>query len=105
MIQITKAQLKPIETRIIVVTYESGVTKWFPFTLENREIIISEHHNIFDMQIVKRARLNQDGESNKLILVIYGSGLTTYFTNTLENLEIVISDHSLIEHMEIVERG
>ena len=42
------------ETKIIVVTYESGETKWFPFTLENMEIIISEHSWIDDIQIVER---------------------------------------------------
>lgn len=54
MIQITKSQLEQA-TKIIVVTYESGETKWFPYTLENMENIISEFEWISDIQIVERA--------------------------------------------------
>ena len=53
MIQITKAQLEQA-TKIIVVTYESGETKWFPFNLENMENIISEFEWISEIQIVER---------------------------------------------------
>jgi len=53
MVQITKSQLEQA-TKIIVVTYESGETKWFPFTLENMEIVISEHSWIDDIQIIER---------------------------------------------------
>lgn len=53
MIQITKAQLEQA-TKIIVVTYESGETKWFPFNLDNMENIISEFEWISEIQIVER---------------------------------------------------
>ena len=42
------------KTKIIVVTYESGEMKWFPFTLENMEIVVSEHSWIDDIQIIER---------------------------------------------------
>ena len=43
--------------KIIVVTYQSYVQKWFPFTLENVESILLDFDNIAEIQI-----LGQGGE-------------------------------------------
>ena len=41
-------------TKIIVVIYHSGLTKWYPFTLENMESIIWDFENIHDIQIIEK---------------------------------------------------
>ena len=53
MVQITKAQLEQA-TKIIVVTYHSGLTKWYPFLLKNMESIIWDFENIHDIQIIEK---------------------------------------------------
>tara|TARA_R100001460_G_scaffold80754_1_gene121713 strand:+ start:534 stop:857 length:324 start_codon:yes stop_codon:yes gene_type:complete len=53
MVQITKAQLEQA-TKIIVVTYHSGLTKWYPFSLDNMESIIWDFENITDIQIIEK---------------------------------------------------
>ena len=53
MVQITKAQLEQA-TKIIVVTYNSYLQKWYPFTLENMESIIMDFDNIVEIQIIEK---------------------------------------------------
>lgn len=53
MVQITKAQLEKA-TKIIVVIYHSGVSKWYPFTLENMESLVWDFENIYDIQIIEQ---------------------------------------------------
>lgn len=53
MVQITKAQLEKA-TKIIVVIYHSGLTKWYPFSLDNMESIIWDFENIHDIQIIEK---------------------------------------------------
>ena len=40
--------------KIIVVTYQSYVQKWFPFTLENVESILLDFDNIAEIQILEQ---------------------------------------------------
>lgn len=40
--------------KIIVVIFHSGLTKWYPFTLENMESIVWDFHNIEDIQIIEK---------------------------------------------------
>lgn len=59
MIQITKAQIEQATkteqaTKIIVVTYESYVQKWYPFTLESFETIIADFGSIENIEIIER---------------------------------------------------
>ena len=59
MIQITKAQIKQATNgeqanKIIVVTYNSYLQKWYPFTLESFELIIADFDNIEIIQIIER---------------------------------------------------
>jgi hypothetical protein len=56
MVQITKAQLEKA-TKIIVVIYHSGLTKWYLFTLENMESLVLEIENIYDIQIIEQGQL------------------------------------------------
>ena len=41
-------------TKIIVVQYHSGLTKWYPFTLENMESLVWDFENIHDIQIIEQ---------------------------------------------------
>jgi hypothetical protein len=56
MVQITKAQLEKA-TKIIVVIYHSGLSKWYLFTLENMESLVLEIENIYDIQIIEQGQL------------------------------------------------
>ena len=42
------------KNKIIVVIYHSGLTKWYPFSLENMESIIWDFDNIHDIQIIEK---------------------------------------------------
>jgi len=41
-------------TKIIVVIYHNGVSKWYPFTLENMESIVLYIEDIYDIQIIEQ---------------------------------------------------
>ena len=43
-----------VSSKIIVVIYHSGVTKWYRHDKENMESIILDFENIFDIQIIEK---------------------------------------------------
>ena len=43
-----------LSDKIILVIFHSGLTKWYPFTLENMESIVWDFHNIEDIQIIEK---------------------------------------------------
>jgi len=53
MVQITKAQIEQA-TKIIVVTYNSYLQKWYPYSIENFERIILDMGNIENIEIIEK---------------------------------------------------
>jgi len=53
MVQITKAQIEQA-TKIIVVTYNSYLQKWYPYSLENFEKIILDMGSIENIEIIEK---------------------------------------------------
>jgi hypothetical protein len=39
--------------KIVLVTYESGIIRWFPYSLETLEALAAECQYIEDIQIIK----------------------------------------------------
>ncbi len=40
-------------TKIVIVTYESGMIRWFPYSLETLEVLSSRYDFIEDIQIIE----------------------------------------------------
>ena len=43
-----------LSNKIIVVIFHSGLTKWYPFTLENMESIVWVFCDVVDIQIIEK---------------------------------------------------
>ncbi len=43
-----------VSNKIIVVIFRSGLTKWYPFTLENMESIVWVFCDVEDIQIIEK---------------------------------------------------
>ena len=94
-------------TKIIIVTYESGVMKWFSFTIENMESILSQHLWIDDIRIVFVGNEIFKPGLNKIILVEYDSSESMCLPFTLRNIEVIINEGSLkfTSNIQIIEQG
>jgi len=43
-----------LSNKIIVVIFNSGLTKWYPFTLKNIKSLVWEVENIEEIQIIEK---------------------------------------------------